>query len=626
MKKEYEKNLVLRKNKLENENSEIINKYSSLNKEENNQHQLNIDKLKNKYKNDINNLNYDIKIENLKNIKTIVEIIYNTYNSYNNNYYNSLNIIKMISIFYQNNYFQNKNKDTLKKIIKNDKDLKFKTFKEEIKEYKNKLKQISEENENLKDENYSLNFKINQLNKGNKSNNELDDFNERIKRKEFDNTNFYDIIINIKSIKDIITKGWEVKMTKRYYEFSKTKNIKVGVLGNSNVGKTFLLSKLSKFRLPHGIKTEGLSIKYPDLSTYRDRRISLIDFCGFETPILTEENEKKNFTENKELLYDKIYTEMFLQNFILDQSDIPILVIGNLTFCEQKLLDRIKSSLFKKEKRKILYVVHNLKNFSYIQEVKDYINNVLLKCPNLELEKGSSISKNIISRTEPFYYYEKNQDSYVYHLLYAKENSEAGTYYNKYTLHFLENSYIRVINIKCFDVKEEIKNSFRKSSIDIFKNIEKNTYLDFDDSSEKLIKLGYKNELLFRDICLNQYELPILGLESSDFIPSYNFYKKDHKFIVKIEAPGNFEIESDILYRGEYCIININGNKKKDKDFDDNLYNSRKFGDFAINIPLKVDEFNISNDSPEIASRNGILTLEFKLAKKFKKVALEEEV
>ena len=114
MKKEYEKNLVLRKNKLENENSEIINKYSSLNKEENNQHQLNIDKLKNKYKNDINNLNYDIKIENLKSIKTIVEIIYNTYNSYNNNYYNSLNIIKMISIFYQNNYFQNKNKDTKK--------------------------------------------------------------------------------------------------------------------------------------------------------------------------------------------------------------------------------------------------------------------------------------------------------------------------------------------------------------------------------------------------------------------------------------------------------------------------------------------------------------------------------
>ena len=66
--------------------------------------------------------------------------------------------------------------------------------------------------------------------------------------------------------------------------------------------------------------------------------------------------------------------------------------------------------------------------------------------------------------------------------------------------------------------------------------------------------------------------------------------------------------------------------KKKDKYFDDNLYNSRKFGDFAINIPLKEDEFNISNDEPKIESRNGILTLEFQLVKKFKEVALEEEI
>ena len=307
--------MELRKKKLETENSEISSKYSLINKDDNNQHQLNLEKLKNKYINDIKNLNYDIKIENMKNIKEIIEIIYNTYNSYNNNYYNSLNINKIISIFYQNNYFQNKSKNILNKIIKNEEDLNFKTFKDEINGYKNELKKIREENENLKKENHSLNVKINQLNK---SQNALNGFNEKLKVKEFDSTNFYDIIINIKSIKDI-TKGWEVKMSKRmkekYEDFKANKSIKIGFLGNSNVGKTFFLLKLFKTDIPFRIKTEGISIKYEDFPKYKNRRLVFLDFCGFETPILTEKNEKKNFNENKELLYDKIYTEIFFTKF-----------------------------------------------------------------------------------------------------------------------------------------------------------------------------------------------------------------------------------------------------------------------------------------------------------------------
>jgi len=40
--------------------------------------------------------------------------------------------------------------------------------------------------------------------------------------------------------------------------------------------------------LPSGssIKTEGLSIKYPDLKEYPDRRIVLLDSAGLETPVL----------------------------------------------------------------------------------------------------------------------------------------------------------------------------------------------------------------------------------------------------------------------------------------------------------------------------------------------------
>ena len=100
-------------------------------------------------------------------------------------------------------------------------------------------------------------------------------------------------------------------MSKRYYEYSKERAIKIRVLGKANVGKTFLLSKISKCPLPHGSKTEGLSIKYPDLSKYRDRKIFLFDFCGFETPILTEENEKKILLKIKNYCMTKFIQKYF---------------------------------------------------------------------------------------------------------------------------------------------------------------------------------------------------------------------------------------------------------------------------------------------------------------------------
>ena len=59
---------------------------------------------------------------------------------------------------------------------------------------------------------------------------------------------FYDVVIDIKSIKDI-KEGWKIKMNERgknNYNSHKDENeIKIGIIGNSNKGKSFILSKLS---------------------------------------------------------------------------------------------------------------------------------------------------------------------------------------------------------------------------------------------------------------------------------------------------------------------------------------------------------------------------------------------
>ena len=163
---------------------------------------------------------------------------------------------------------------------------------------------------------------------------------------------FYDVIIDIQSVKDI-NKGWEIKMNERgkknYELYKNKKTLKIGIIGNANKGKSYLLSKISKINLPSGtsIRTEGLSIKYPELEIFENRNIALLDSAGLETPVLREKEESEEISKElfREKSREKLITELFLQNYIIHNSDILILVVGILTYSEQKLLNRIKTEI-----------------------------------------------------------------------------------------------------------------------------------------------------------------------------------------------------------------------------------------------------------------------------------------
>ena len=87
--------------------------------------------------------------------------------------------------------------------------------------------------------------------------------------------NFYNLMVDIKYIKDI-DKGLELKMNNKglenYHKYKNMQVIKIGIIENSNKGKSFILFKISKIKFPSGadIRTEGLSIKYPELKEYKN--------------------------------------------------------------------------------------------------------------------------------------------------------------------------------------------------------------------------------------------------------------------------------------------------------------------------------------------------------------------
>ena len=473
------------------------------------------------------------------------------------------------------------------------------------------------------------------------------------------NFDFYDVVIGIKSIKDI-TKGWEVKMNERgkknYEKFKKKDVIKIGVIGNANKGKSFLLSKISKIKLPSGtsIRTEGLSIKYPEIDeNHKNRNLVLLDSAGLETPVLKEEDEKIDNLKDffKEKSREKLITEYFLQNYIIYNSDILIIVVGPLTYSEQKLLNKIKTELQKNKINKTLFIIHNLKTYTTKAQVEEYIKSFLLKSVTFKLkehkipttqnqvftgkiyheikdeqknESNNEQEKELINEQKNL---DSNNEQKILHFIFANEGSEAGDYYNNLTLYYIEHSYQQIINIHPFDVISTIKERFINISKNIIEKKDNSLKIEnFDNKNNKLIKLNVTNGEIYLKRCLID-ELGFANLKANGFEPTYNYYIKDYKINIRIEAPGNCDIINCVLESsGEVSIIRIEGIKNKDKEpakIEDNLDNKREFGEFSIDIYLYSSEFKIDNknyiiknDFPKIYNMKGVLIIEYSLEEK----------
>ena len=326
-----------------------------------------------------------------------------------------------------------------------------------------------------------------------------------------ENLDFYDLIIDIESFDDLkSSNGWKILTNEKgfkKYEYFKDETSgkkeekllnRVGVLGVSNVGKTFILKKL----LGKGgdIKaTKGISVFYPEIEE-KDKLFVCLDSQGSEEPIIDEkksteeifnltEEERKNIV--KELSKDKKFTEIFIQDFIINKSNILIVVVDQLTFSEQKLINRLRELDFDK-----LFVIHNLQFFGDKNIIEDYIENIIKKSIFSNLEKAyiknmkqNSNEKDLNLNERPYYFKElefgsidnkentSNQKK-VIHLFMAKEGSDAGKFFNYNTIEFIKTVIESQTKSRTFDVLEEVKEFLSFNSL---------TYMIKEENKEKPI-------------------------------------------------------------------------------------------------------------------------------------------
>ena len=324
-----------------------------------------------------------------------------------------------------------------------------------------------------------------------------------------------------------------------------------------------------------------------------------------------------------------------MQSFIISTSDLLLVVIDKLSFSEQKLLNKIKrESKIRKEKKKI-FIIHNLKTYRTIKQVEEYISGILLKSATFELRKGDNITSDTRKVKTGVYFTELNQkDLSVFHLIFAADDSEAGKHYNAYTIDFIEGQYNNDWKKEKFDVIEKVKEKFSEySKRYLEQKIEISDFNSNEDNIQsKIIKLKEKKDLSLKKCIID--EIGFQTFKGNGFEPQYNYFKNGNTLEIRVELPGNVApIIGSPECMEENTVITIRGEKKRDKipeKFEENIYNSRDFGNFNLEIQFKTEDYRINSTIKDKKLKQGILFLTYELDenKKDDKITLtvDEEI
>ena len=461
----------------------------------------------------------------------------------------------------------------------------------------------------------------------------------------------YDVILDLQSLANI-TEGFNIIYTdkgqEKVKELKEKEGIVITAIGNSNQGKSFILSKISEIKIPsgHSISTKGLSIFFPDNLAEKgaNKRYIILDTEGSQNAITIKENDRIEFDKLKGIermdtiearSRDRQMTENFLQSFALDSAHIVIAVVGQLTFQDQKFLNRIKEST----KNKNLFIVHNLMFLEKKEQVEEHMKDViqsslffnLVERKMISLVKGTKEEEKKENNENDIYFVEtiedatKNKTNHIIHLIMARENTEAGNYYNNSTIKFL---------------RENVKAIAQQNKFDVIKKFSKylclysSVYFDVPQIDEAILEKGqilkkenikiedniFKVEVPFK-LSLKKCFIDEIGLTSYKGListPPFCYFKKDNKFTIQIEYCGELEevkVKTNVL-NGQYKFTIIGKTVKIDKSQIKPIISNIEEGDFIVSFAVGLSFITINNNGFEKKEdkKNGIINIIYGLA------------
>ncbi|EAS04994.1 hypothetical protein TTHERM_00836660 (macronuclear) [Tetrahymena thermophila SB210] len=452
------------------------------------------------------------------------------------------------------------------------------------------------------------------------------------------NTNSYDVLISINSMYDLSNKQCKIE----YFEKpNKTKEIIdsqqkcsiIGFQGVKNRGKTFLLNQLSDEKFPSAFyeSTLGISAKVDikDSST----KIYL-DSEGVQKPAKfnwndayksknknsrNEEDEAKFLSQMQEQVIQSFFdikaTEQLQQEFLLQSCEIVIIVVGMLSIEDQKLI----SSIIDRKLSCQIIVVHNYKEIKEIKHVQDHIEHSLMyqfplaiHSPDLKLKTNKEHNK--IAYIDRRY---KN----VVHIIFANNKSEAGDYFNQFSLEYIRQKIQLHSRNKSFCISER----FTKFLNDYLPN-----YIEFVDQPKTFDKTLVKKEAnnnefiisLSENLKINRIKditLDVFGrIINAINYTVVEFDKNNQKYKrIDIELPGNTYFENDNCLvqtddKGRTQLV-IKALKKLDQTVQGTiiLEDKRLYGEFILKVIIGKPEEKLTQVGKIINNNNGVHSILF---------------
>jgi hypothetical protein len=484
-----------------------------------------------------------------------------------------------------------------------------------------------------------------------KNNNEEQNF-EMLKNKKDNNQLIPDQMIEVP-----LEEKQEQKQPKEEVDidnFTEDDCLVLGIVGLGNVGKSYLLSLFINQELPSGesIHTKGISVKIINDA----KKLIILDSEGVEAPLTKSNISKDLYPKDGDLLNkdinesdsliqtlakDKKTVELFIQDFIIDKSSILFIVVGQITFTEQKLINRIVNETNKKT----IFVIHNLKNFYNKEQINNYIENTFKKNIFLNFETFSeqTYDKGIqdnVGNIEEFgkYFLEKYKinehlEKEVVHFIMGSNVKESEAFYfNKTVVEYVRKEISSINGGIKFNIIEELKQYVLKKAqkyVELKDNdATKPPFLEEDIKLEKegdTISLKIKNEANLKKCLINP--LGFSSFYGSLYSPNYICYidenvnenvkeneeekekEKGKKFVVEINLCGkekeNFEVNTpkreEITEDGQKTLIIITGTKKlreyKNMEVLDDNTSTMDSGNWKIHIVLDNSKYKIKQNS-----------------------------
>jgi len=306
-------------------------------------------------------------------------------------------------------------------------------------------------------------------------------------------------------------------------------------MGNFNKGKSHLANCLCGVRVDEGFNIHTLG---PSLVYSRKDNFGYLDSAGFEVPIKREGNENGVESRNKRI-FEKQITDEIQREFLIESSDVLIIVVGILSISEQKMINLIGKQYRNRKK----YVIHNFYQLSNYESIINKIQTDILYSFNtipMTFSEDNETKANEENKIFPFYFLER--ETLTFHFVIANSFSKSKTHdYNK-LFNDQTFSFIRLTDNtpQDFRFKQNFMETYEKLMKKLLKNNECKFQLDEETEKDSNNDFEIKRLKLFnppKDFDLNvdynvdgQLNFSKIKDQKEYFVFIYPFLEKTTKF------------------------------------------------------------------------------------------------